>query len=64
MNDNCPSPYTEDCVSHTQVVTTVGVQRDLPDTGAQSSSYIAGFGSIILIVGIMAAIAGRRRRQQ
>ena len=59
-NNDCPSPYIDDCVPYTYVLNTTVVQRDIPDTGAQSSSYIAGFGSIILIVGIMAAIAGRR----
>ena len=64
MSDACPSPYTEACVESTDAVATVVVQRDLlPDTGnSAADGSIAGIGAILLVVGLMAVIAGRRQR--
>ena len=58
---NCASPYINNCIKPSDTTTTTVVPRDLPETGTDATATI-GFARVILVtVGLIAAIAGRRR---
>lgn len=57
----CPSPYIEQCIQPEVTTTTVAVPRELPETGSDAMATIGFAGVILVTVGLIAAIAGRRR---
>ena len=58
----CPSPYIENCTQPSETTTTtVAIARELPDTGTDATQTFAFAGVILVAVGVIAAIAGRRR---
>lgn len=62
---DCPSPYVNPCVLSAETTTTTAaapLPRELPDTGSNATATI-GFAGVVLVgTGIIAVIAGRRRR--
>ncbi|MDX2379616.1 MAG: LPXTG cell wall anchor domain-containing protein [Acidimicrobiia bacterium] len=59
---SCPSPYIENCIHPSDTTTTtVAEPRELPDTGSNATETFAFAGVILIAVGMIAAIAGRRR---
>jgi LPXTG-motif cell wall-anchored protein len=58
---DCPSPYIENCILPSETTTTVAVPRELPETGSDATATIGFAGVILLTVGLIAAVAGRRR---
>jgi LPXTG-motif cell wall-anchored protein len=58
----CPSPYVENCILPSETTTTtIAVPRELPETGSDATATIGFAGVILVTVGLIAAIAGRRR---
>lgn len=59
---DCPSPYIETCILPSETTTTVAEPRELPETGTDATQTMAFGGAILVAAGLVAAIAGRRRR--
>jgi LPXTG-motif cell wall-anchored protein len=58
---HCASPYINNCINPSDTTTTTAVPRDLPETGTDATATIGFAGVILVTVGLIAAIAGRRR---